>query len=89
MDHANAHFIEYADPILTKVVTSKSTHEEKEKTSQKSESMMHNKEQQQESEYYKELGESIKNYDVVLLFGSTNAKIELSIFYKMISVFQK
>ncbi|MEO7043710.1 MAG: hypothetical protein ABI091_00280, partial [Ferruginibacter sp.] len=36
------------------------------------------KEQQQESEYYKVLGESIKNYDQVLLFGPTNAKIELS-----------
>ncbi len=40
--------------------------------------MMHNKEQQQESEYYKVLGESIKNYDEVLFFGPTNAKIELS-----------
>ncbi len=77
MDHANAHLMEYADPIVTKVVTSNSTHEEKEKTLQKSESMMHNKEQQQESEYYKELGESIKNYDEVLLFGPTDAKVEL------------
>ena len=78
MDHANAHLMEYADPIVTKIVTSNSTHEEKEKTLQKSESMMHNKEQQQESDYYKELGESIKNYDEVLLFGPTNAKTELS-----------
>ena len=77
MDHANAHLMEYADPIVTKVVTSNSTHEEKEKTLQKSESMMHNKEQQQESEYYKEISESIKNYDDVLLFGPTNAKVEL------------
>ena len=77
MDHANAHLIEYADPIVTKIVTSNSTHDEKEKTLQKGESMMHNKEQQQESEYYKELGESIKNYDEVILFGPTNAKTEL------------
>ncbi len=78
MDHAHAHLMEYVDPIVTKVVTSNSTHEEKEKTLQKGESMMHQKEQQQESEYYKVLGESIKNYDQVLLFGPTNAKIELS-----------
>ena len=77
MDHANAHLMEYADPIVTKVVTSNSTHEKKEKTLQKSESIMHNKEQQRESEYYKELGESIKNYDEVLLFGPTDAKVEL------------
>jgi nitrogenase subunit NifH len=77
MDHASAHLMEYADPIVTKVVTSNSTHAEKEKTLQKSESMMHNKDQQQESEYYKELGESIKNYDEVLLFGPTKAKDEL------------
>ena len=78
MDHAHAHLMEYADLMVTKVVTSNSTHEEKEKTLQKGESMMHQKEQQQESEYYKVLGESIKNYDQVLLFGPTNAKIELS-----------
>jgi nitrogenase subunit NifH len=77
MDHANAHLMEYADPIVTRVVTSNSTHEEKEKTLQKGESIMHNKEQQQESEYYKILGETIKNYDEVLLFGPTNAKVEL------------
>lgn len=77
MDHANAHLMEYADPIVTRVVTSNSTHAEKEKTLQKGESMMHNKEQQQQSEYYKTLGETIKDYDQVLLFGPTNAKIEL------------
>jgi hypothetical protein len=77
MDHAHAHLMEYADTIVTKTVTSDSTHEEKEKTLQKGESMMHHKEQQQESEYYKVLGQSIKDYDEVLLFGPTNAKIEL------------
>ncbi len=77
MDHAHAHLMEYADPMVTKVVTSNSTYEEKEKTLRKSENMMHNKDRQQVSEYYKEIGESIKNYDEVLLFGPTNAKVEL------------
>ncbi len=77
MDHANAHLTEYADTMVTKIVTSGSTHEEKEKTLKKSESMMHNKDQHQESEYYKEISECIKNYDEVLLFGPTDAKVEL------------
>lgn len=77
MDHASAHVMEFADPIVTNIVISESTHEEKEKTLQKGESMMHNKNQQQQAEYYKSLGETIKNYDDVLLFGPTDAKVEL------------
>ncbi len=77
LDHASAHVMELADPIVTNIVESASTHEEKEKTLQKGESMMHNKNQQQLGEYYKKLGGVIKNYDDVLLFGPTNAKVEL------------
>jgi hypothetical protein len=77
MDHAHAHLMEYASTIVTRTVTSDSTHEEKEKTLQKGESIMHNKEQQQEFDYYKVLGQAIENYDEVLLFGPTNAKVEL------------
>ena len=77
MDYANAHLMEYADPIVTEIVSSKFTFDEKQKVLQKGESMMHNKEQQQNAEYYKMIGESIKNYDEVLLFGPTNAKVEL------------
>lgn len=78
MDHAHAHLIEYADPMITNVVTSNSTHEEKGETRPEGEKRMHNKDQQLESKYYKELGELIKNYDEVLLFGPTDAKTELS-----------
>ena len=38
---------------------------------------MHNKEQYQQSEYYKKLREAIKNYEAVILFGPTDAKVEL------------
>ena len=31
----------------------------------------------QQSEYYKKLGEIIKNYEGVILFGPTEAKVEL------------
>ena len=77
MDHANAHLMEYAEPIVTKIISSNSTHEEKEFTLQKGESFMQRKNQQQEAEYYQAIAESIKNYDEVLLFGPTNARTEL------------
>ncbi len=77
MDHASAHLMEYADPIVTKIISSDSTHEEKEFTLQKGESFMQRKNQQQEGAYYKAIAEAIKDYDEVLLFGPTNARVEL------------
>lgn len=78
MDHASAHLMEFTtDPIETKTVTSKFTHEEKEESLNKSENLMHNKEQHQQAEYYKQLGETIKNFGEVILFGPTDAKVEL------------
>jgi stalled ribosome rescue protein Dom34 len=78
MDHSSAHLMEFtSDPIKTKIVESKFTHQIKVHSLNKSENLMHNKEQQQQSEYYKELGEFIKNYEAVILFGPTNAKDEL------------
>lgn len=38
---------------------------------------MHTKENHQQAEYYKDLGNIIKQYDAVVLFGPTNAKAEL------------
>lgn len=78
MDHSSAHLMEFTtDPIETKTIASKFTHEEKEHSLDKSEHLMHNKEQHQQSEYYKKLGEAIKNYEEVILFGPTDAKVEL------------
>ncbi|MEO7489285.1 MAG: hypothetical protein ABIU77_19380 [Ferruginibacter sp.] len=78
MDHANAHLMEYTDPIVTKIIiTSASTHEEKEFTLQKGESFMQRKNQQQEAAYYNSIAASIRDYDEVLLFGPTDAKTEL------------
>lgn len=77
MDHANAHLIEYTEPMVTKIVTSKFTDAEREESLERSERIMHNKEQHDDSEYYKEIGELIRNYDEVLLFGPTDAKTEL------------
>jgi len=78
MDHQTAHLMEFtADPIETKTIDSKFTHAEKEQTLGKSESLMHNKEQHEQADYYRELGEIIRNYDDVMLFGPTDAKVEL------------
>ena len=77
MDHASAHVMELSDPIVTSLINSTFTPEEKEKSLQKSEHLMHNKEQQQQSLFYKQLGDTIKEYDDVLLFGPTDAKLEL------------
>jgi hypothetical protein len=78
MDHSSAQVMEYAtDPGEVKTIESKFTHTSKEHSIRESENLMHNKEQHQQSEYYKELGEIIKNYEDVLLFGPTNAKVEL------------
>lgn len=77
MDHAHAHLMEYANPIVTTVISSESTHEEKEFTLQKGESFMQRNNQQQEAAYYKKIADVIKGYDEVLLFGPTNARVEL------------
>lgn len=88
MDYASVHVMECTEPIITHISVSDSTHEEK-KTLQKGESMMHNKEQQQQSNYYKKLGESIKNYDDFLMFGPANAKVELLNIFKADKHFDK
>lgn len=78
MDHSSAELMEFGtDFSETKTIESEFTKEVKEQSLNKSEHLMHNKEQHQQSEYYKKLGEVIKNYEKVVLFGPTNAKVEL------------
>jgi hypothetical protein len=72
-----------------KSLESQFTHEDKEISLRKSESLMHNKEQQQQSEYYKKLGSVILNYNEVLLFGPTDAKVELYNILKADQHFEK
>lgn len=78
MDHASAHLMEFSDnKIEHKTIASKFTHAEKEASLAHSENVMHNKEQHQQSEFYKALGEEIRKYDEIVLFGPTDAKAEL------------
>jgi hypothetical protein len=78
MDHSNAHIMEFiTGPAETQIIESDFVYEAKEQALGNSENAMHNKEQHQQTEYYKKLGEIIKHYDDVLLFGPTDAKLEL------------
>lgn len=78
MDHASAHVIPFTrEPLETTTIDSPFTHQEKEQSLRRSEKGMHNKEEHEAATYYKNLGEVIRGYDEVLLFGPTNAKTEL------------
>ena len=78
MDHSKAHLMEFTtDPIDTKTIASKFTHQEKEHSLSKGENHMHNKEQHQQAGYYKKITDAIKGCEKVLLFGPTTAKNEL------------
>jgi len=78
MDHSSAHIMDCSiNPMVTITIESKFTHEEKELSLIKGESHMHNKEQHEQLEYYKKIGETIVNYQDVILFGPTDAKVEL------------
>ena len=77
MDHSHANLMEFTTNIDTRIISSDFTHAVKEQTLSNSEHVMHNKEQHQQSAYYKKLGEEIRNYEEVILFGPTSAKQEL------------
>ena len=90
MDHSSAHLMEFSpDDIEGQLITSKFTHGEKEHSLSKSENLMHNKEQHEQSEYYKKLGDAIRNYEDVILFGPTEAKTELFNLLKVNHLFEK
>lgn len=79
MDHASAHLIEFTtDPIESKTIESPFTHDvQVSSLNKRGEKHTHVKEQHQEAGYYKQLGEEIIHYQEVLLFGPTDAKVEL------------
>lgn len=83
MDHSNAHLIEFSSEVKeTKTITSDFTFQDREETLQRSESEMHNKEQHKQTSFYKNLASVISHFDEVLLFGPTDAKVELHNFLK-------
>jgi len=78
MDHLHAHLMEFtSDPIKTRTIDSAFTRQIKQDSLARGENIMHNKEQSRQSDFYKKLLTEIKSYNRVLLFGPTDAKVEL------------
>ena len=78
MDHSIAYLMEFTSkPNEIKSIKSKLTYQKKTNFSDKDERMMHDKMDKRLSVYYKKLGKVIKNYKRIILFGPTNAKVEL------------
>jgi hypothetical protein len=78
IDHSSACITDLkSDPLETTTINSNFTHEDREHTLSRSENIMHNKEKHHYSEFYRKIGDVIRNYDDVLLFGPTGAKVEL------------
>ncbi|WP_244214224.1 hypothetical protein [Pedobacter jejuensis] len=90
MNHSVANLMDYpASPILTRTVECAFTTKAKEESLTRGESTMHTKEQGEQADYYKKLGELIRKYDEVLLFGPTEAKTELYNTFKDNYLFSK
>ena len=77
MDHSVANLIDLNTKNECRSIVSKFTSETKEEALIRSESLMHNKRQQMNAKFYENIGTQIMGYNHVLLFGPTNAKVEL------------
>ena len=77
MDHSTANLIDINSKIECRSIVSKFTSETKEAALNRSESLMHNKRQQMHEKFYDKIGAQILKHKHVLLFGPTNAKVEL------------
>ena len=78
MDHSSAHLIAFTNvPGKIQIITSLFNFTEKEKSLNKSESLMHNKENHEQATYFLQIAAAIRDYDNVLIFGPTDAKHEL------------
>lgn len=78
MDHTTARLIEFSSDVKeAKTIISDFTSQEKDEALRRSESEMHNKEQHKHATFYKNIAIEIKKFDEVLLFGPTDAKVEL------------
>jgi hypothetical protein len=78
MDHTNAYLIEFSDEEKhSSTITLDFDKQDKDETLHRSESEMHNKQQQRQKSYYKKIATVIRNFNEVLIFGPTDAKIEL------------
>jgi hypothetical protein len=78
MDHSNAYLMDMTDDtIVTNKVVSELSNPEAEFNFYKGEKLVHKKEQHLQLSYFKKIGDIIKKYQEVVLFGPTDAKSEL------------
>ena len=78
MDHSKAHLMEFASSNFEiEIIKSKVDNQEKIESLARVNKSNFTTEQKQLFEYYKKIGETLKNYQRVILFGPTDAKIEL------------
>ena len=77
MDHSNAYLMELANDIIVQRVVSELANPDAEFNFYKGEKLTHKKEQHLQLSYYKKIGDIIKKYQDVVLFGPTDAKNEL------------
>jgi len=78
MDHSNAFLMQIINNnMTTSCIESDFTNEKRTESLHRSELIMHNNEQQSQANYYKKIGEIIRNFEDVILFGPTEAKQEL------------
>ena len=78
MDHSIAHIMEFTSKHFEiETIESKLSNKEKIACLTTSENSNFSKEKKQLFEYYKKIGETIKNYKRVILFGPSDAKTEL------------
>jgi hypothetical protein len=89
MDHSAANLIDINSKNECQSIVSNFNSETKEEALNTSESLMHNKRQQMHEAYYKEIADEILKYNHVLLFGPTNAKVELHNYLKKDLHFKK
>jgi hypothetical protein len=78
MNHSIAYLMELKnETIVTNTVVSELSDHSKEFNFNKGEKLIHKKEQHLQLSYYNKLGNIIKKYQEVVLFGPTEAKNEL------------
>lgn len=78
MNHSIAHLMELKTRHFEiKTIESKFTNELKKEDLVKGETFLLKKQKKRLLDYYRKLSEATKNYEQIILFGPTNAKIEL------------
>lgn len=89
LDHSKANLIDFSNEENGNAIQSQFNDTSDDHSMNRGENKMHNKEQDGLTKYFKNITEVISKYDDVLLFGPTDAKLELFNLLKANSHFDK